>query len=84
MILKNIRSNFKAEKAGGPLPVSVVQKAPEQEKDHEGNDRHALNMAASGRHSPRKKCSTWIRRGRSSIHPGITPHGKETCKDNSA
>lgn len=34
------------EKAGGHLPAQGVQDAPEQEKDHEGDDRHALNMAA--------------------------------------
>ena len=35
-----------AEKAGGHLPAQGVQDAPEQGKDHAGDDRHALNMAA--------------------------------------
>jgi hypothetical protein len=35
-----------AEKAGGHFPAQNIQDAPEQGKYHEGDDSHALHMAA--------------------------------------
>ncbi len=46
LILRRRGAAAGVEKAGGYLPTQGVQYTLRQGKNHEGDDRHALNMAA--------------------------------------